>query len=121
MKISIYSLTALFAVYECQSIDVLIDKTEAMIQESNYIPESLIETDVVREYKKEEKKDEKKHEKKAEKKAEKKEEKKVEKKVVSKDCAKNEDACTYDYCLKHPDFKWCTRSYCYNFLHKEKK
>jgi len=61
-----------------------------------------------------------KDEKKEDKKNEKKDEKKVVKVIIHKTCDKDESACTYDYCKAHPDFKWCTRKYCYNFLNKEK-
>ena len=70
--------------------------------------------------KKEDLKNEKKDEKKEDKKNEKKDEKKVVKVIIHKTCDKDESACTYDYCKAHPDFKWCTRKYCYNFLNKEK-
>jgi hypothetical protein len=102
-----YTLTALFAVTEQQIISNIIEKSESMSQEPNHLilePSMLIESKV-------EKKDGKKEEKKNE--------KKVEKKVV-KTCDEDESACTYDYCKAHPDFKWCTRKYCYNFLNKEK-
>jgi len=71
-----------------------------MIQETNYIlePSILVETKV-----------------------EKKDEKKIEKKDTKpKTCDEDESACTYKYCEAHPEFKWCTRVYCYNFLNKEK-
>ena len=112
MKLSMYTLTALFAVTEQQSIGNIIEKSESMSQEPNHLifqPSVLIDSKV-----------EKKDEKKEDKKNEKKDEKKVAKVIIHKTCDKDESACTYDYCKAHPDFKWCTRKYCYNFLNKEK-